>query len=238
MFGIGGFNPLQMISQAALAVATGGTSLIAQIAMQVATQIASQVLQQVGEKLGLPQSVIDMAQGAMFAASGNPAAAAQEYTQAASSGLGSIMQNAGSAFGASPAAVGQATREVQSAAKEVESIAEQQTNAYMKEALEGKDEDGNSNKGKRAMGANAGAGQSFLMRLAIALGGVIDGKMDEQLEKAREIDGKKASGDKSTLSTDGAILQALAQEISIMSNALNNSMKAIGEAVSTLARKG
>ncbi|TRW17359.1 hypothetical protein [Glacieibacterium frigidum] len=233
----GGFNPVNLVSQAALAVATGGTSLVAQIAMQVATQIASQVIQQVGQQLGLPQPIIDMAQGAMFAAAGQPGQAAQEYSEAAG-GFGGLMQSAGEAFGSSPAAIGQATREVESQADAFKTLAQEQMAAYIKEGLAGRDEDGNSNQGKRAMGkAAGGSGESFLMRLAVALGGVIDGKMEDQLALAKEIDGKKSSGNESTVATDGAKLTALGQEIGIMSNALNTSMKAIGEAVQTLARK-
>lgn len=233
----GGFNPVNMVSQAALAVATGGTSLVAQIAMQVATQVASQVIQQVGQQLGLPQPVIDMAQGAMQTAAGNPAGAAQEYGQAAG-GIAGMIQTAGELFGSSPSAIGQATREVQEAADEMQSVADKLQEAYMKEAVAGKDEEGNSNQGKKALGGKSGAGgESFLMRLAAALGSAIDSKMDDQLELAESIDKSNSSGDKSEITTKGAQLTALGQEINILSNALNTSLKSIGEAVSTLARK-
>ena len=232
----GGFNPISMISQAALAVATGGTSLIAQVAMQIATQIASQVIQQVGQQLGLPQSFIDLAQGAMQAAAGNPAGAAQEFGEAAG-GIGGMVSALGNHVGAGPAQVGEATRTIEDSANSVKNVASEQASTYLKGALEGKDEDGGQLSGKRAGRGSGGAGESFLMRLAVAMGRVIDGKMDDQLKLAKDIDGKKASKDESHVSEDSAKLQALAQEINLMSTALSTSMKTIGEALQGLARK-
>ena len=260
----GGFNPISMVSQLAMGVMTGGTSLIAQLAMQIVSQVAKEVIGQIGQQLGLPKPAIDAALGAFDAASGNAAGAAQNFAGAAGGSVADILSAFGGQQGASPASIGQATREIHQATQELKSVAQQLADNRMKDATAGTDEDGNSNRGKQAMmrggggvkatgaagtsaaGASTGAytapgsGESFLMRLAMALGSAVDHKMDEQLKQAQTIDEKAQKGDggdKSQVTQDGAKLTALGQEISILSNALNTALKTIGEAVSTLARK-
>ena len=62
---------MAMISQIALAAATGGASAAVMMATKmIATAVAQQVIQQLGQQLGLPPAVIAMAQTAFAAASG------------------------------------------------------------------------------------------------------------------------------------------------------------------------
>jgi len=230
MFGIGGGNNifsslLSTVATAALGVATGGASLMVEMAMKsVLTAIGDQVIQQLGQSLGLPQSAIDLAQGAFHSAAGDPGGAIQNL-QEATSGLSS-------AAGLDAFQGGQLQRNIQDA-----------SNLFMdnvqKQLESGRDEEGNAVQGgakARAAAAASGGGQSFLVQLALAMGKAIDHKMDDMLAKAKEIDDAKSSG-KSDVTTKGAELTAMSQEVSILTNALNTSLKSIGEAVSTLARK-
>jgi hypothetical protein len=222
----GGFNPVNMVSQVALAAATGGSSIIAQAALQIVSQIAKEVIQTVGQQIGLPQPVIDGAQGAFEMSSGNPAGAASEYAAAAGGAAalaGSIVGNAGG----SPSDVGDVQRQVDDVMdRMVENVNKQMVNGDMQE--------GGGVSGARGRRP----GESFLMALARVMGQVIDDKMDQQMEAAIDLDQANQSGDKSHISEMSAKIQALGQEINMLSNALNNSIKSVGEASSTLARKG
>lgn len=231
MFGIGGGNNifsslLGTVAQVALGFATGGASMLIQQAMKsVLMSIGDQVLQKFGQQLGLPQSAIDMAQAAFHSASGDPGGAVQNLQEA----VGGL----GDAAGFDPFQAGQLQRATQDAADLF-------MNQLQEKLESGRDEDGNQAQGARAKAAaaRAGGGESFLVRLAIAMGTAIDKKMDEMLEKAEAIDEAKGGGSgESQITKMGAELTALSQEVSILTNALNTSLKSIGEAVSTLARK-
>lgn len=230
MFGIGGGNNifsslLGTVAQAALGVATGGASLLIQAAMKsVMMAIGDQVLQQLGQQLGLPQSAIDLAQGAFHAAAGDVGGAVQNV-QEASQGLGQ--------------AAGLDTFQTGQLGRNVDDAADLFMNRLQENLEAGRDEEGGQAQGGRARASSlAGGGQSFLVRLAIAMGTAIDKKMDDMLEKAEQIDEAKSGGSgKSEITKMGAELTALSQEVSILTNALNTSLKSIGESVSNLARK-
>lgn len=209
----GGLNPANLISQVALAAMTGGSSIIAQMAMQIATQVASQVIEQVGQQLGLPPAIIDMAQGAMYAAAGNAAGAAQEYGSAAG-GLQSMVSDIAGQLQGSPSQQGELQREVEDIVDQlVQSATSQSENT----------------KGSK--------GDSFLVALAKALGKVLDDKMTKMKDLSEEMN-QTDNSDKSKLGSLGGELSAVGQEVKILSEALNNSIKSLGEAQSTLARKG
>jgi hypothetical protein len=109
---------------------------------------------------------------------------------------------------------------------------------------------------------SGGKGQSLLMRIAIALGKLLDQKMTEMADLTEQI-GSQGTQNANQLRTYGKItekntarfeadktegqsklgeltgrLQGLGQEVSMLSNALANTIKSIGEANTTLARKG
>lgn len=210
--------------QAALGVATGGASLVVQAALKTFMMaIGDQVIQQLGKQLGLPQPMIDMAQAAFHSAAGDPGGAVTNLQEAAT-GLAGVA-------GGGPFEAGELQRQGFEAA-----------NWLQEQALDrmqgGVDEEGQQAGGARARNASGGKGaDSFLMRLALAMGKAIDKKMDEMLETAENIDKAKGAGDESQITQMSAKMQALSQEVSILTNALNTSLKSIGEASSTLARK-
>lgn len=163
----GGFNPVQLVSQVALGVATGGTSLIAQAAIQIATQVAKQVISQVGQQLGLPPSVINGALGAFEAASGNPAGAVQDYMGSAESLVGEI----GGQLNASPSDIGEAQRSVNDAINNM--------------AISILD------RAHRTSGS--GGGKGWLMAMAEALGKQLDRMSDEMSSMADQMTDKTPS---------------------------------------------
>lgn len=208
-------NPTTLLQLAA------GPAGWASLAMQtLMSTVGKEIIQQLGQKLGLPESVISAAQTAFTAASGNPGAGS----------LGQAVGGLSNAFGLAGAAAGQFQRE---ALKQVTDFVQQQVEQMARAATE---------EGKEATGNKGGAGAkggSVLMRIALALGNAMDKKVDrmaaiaDKLESMGEITGKNSSKYQAL----SAEMNALGQEMKIVGEALNNTLKSIGEASSTLARK-
>jgi hypothetical protein len=210
-FSLGGVFK-SLVNPATLLQLAMGPAGWASIAMRtVMTAVAQQVIQQVGQRMGLPQSVIGLAQTAFTAASGTGDLGKLTVANAVS--------QLGQQFGLTPTQEGQLAREANDVVgKLVDSM-------LKKVRQSGKEEAGSSE------------GESRLVALAKALGNLIDKKMDDIIAKSKSLDADKANGGKQQ-ATISAEIQALSQEISFISNALNNSIKSIGEALTTMARKG
>lgn len=196
-------NPLS-IAQLAMGPA-GWASLAARTLMSA---IGQQVIQQLGEKLGLPQSTIDMAQGAFCASMGDKAGLRQNLQEA----IGGFAEQ----FNASPAEQGDANRQVEDAInKMVSGMA-----------------DGEDAKAARAggKGAKGTSGQSWLMALAEALGKKLDKQAAEMSKMADQITDKTPSLT--------AKFGAKSQEFGILMNATTNAIKTVGEGLANSARKG
>jgi hypothetical protein len=212
----GGFSPANLVTQAALGFMTGGSSLILETAMRtVVSAIGQQVIGQLGQEMGLPSGVIDMAQGAFAGAMGD--------VQGAQQGAQNAIEDFGSATGASPSEVGEA----QSAGQ---TLGNMMLDGIRQAANDS--DDGNGVKG------SAGQGGSLLMKIAIALGQLMDKKMTDMANLTDQIGALgSGSGNQSKLGELTGKLQGLSQETSLLSNALTNTIKTIGESNSTLARK-
>lgn len=196
-------NPMSL---AQLAMGPAGWASLA--ARTLMSAIGQQVIQQLGEKLGLPQSTIDMAQGAFCASMGDKAGVRQNMQEA----IGGFAE----AFNASPAEQGEATREMEDAVnKMVSGMA-----------------DGEDAKAARAggKGAKGSSGQSWLMALAEALGKKLDKMASEMSSMADQITDKTPSLT--------AKFGAKSQEFGILMNATTNAIKTVGEGLANSARKG
>lgn len=183
----------------------------ASLAMRtIGTAIAQQVIQQLGQSLGLPPAVISMAQQAFSAASG---------TQGLPTTVAGAVSQLAQQFNLSPSQQG-----------ELQRGADESINSLISQL-------GQSEESKEAM--SGGKGQSLLMKIAVAMGKLLDKKMTEMGNLTDQI-GKLGSGssNQSKLGELTGKLQGLGQEVSMLSNALTNTIKSIGEANSTLARKG
>ena len=192
----------------------------------IGSAVAQQVIQQVGQRLGLPQSTIDMAQAAFAQATGNPGVARMNVREAVA---GLTQQH-----NLSPQQQGELVR------------AGDRSVASMNKILDGM---------LKRMSASDGAeeGGSVLMRIARALGGLMDEKMNNLASKADQLG--RVGTEKGNVHTSGgneggltakgqgefgklsAEVQALGQEIGYLSQAISSTIKSIGEAASTVARK-
>ena len=162
----GGLNPANLVSQIALTAATGGASLYAQLALKLVSAIGQQVIQQLGQQLGLPQSTIDLAQGAFSASVGDYQGAASNLQEAA--------EQFASAAGASPVEQAEFGREMSTGADNLAaSLA-----------------DGSNSK---TSGAGKGGKGSWLMALAEALGKKLDKMADDLGTMADQVSEKNPS---------------------------------------------
>lgn len=224
MFGIGDIFKMAMNPTSLLQLAAGPAGW-ASLAMQtIGSSIMNQVIQQLGQKLGLPPAMISMAQQAFSSASGIGDLGQQSVKQAVSS----FAQQAG----LSPLEEGKLQQAANKSVDNVNKIVEQ-----MMKKLQSSDE-----------GEDAGGG-SVLMRIARALGKLMDQKMDSLASKADQLG--RVGGDKGMKNKEGgfnaegqskfgqlsAEVQALSQEIGYLSQAISSTLKSIGEAASAIARK-
>lgn len=212
-------NPATLMQLAA------GPAGWASLAMRtIGSAIMNQVIQQLGQKLGLPPAVINMAQQAFSAASGTGDLGQQTVAQAVS--------NFAKEANLSPIQEGKLQQAANKTVDNVNKIVEQ-----MMKKLQSSDE-----------GEDAGGG-SVLMRIARALGKLMDQKMDSLAAKADQLG--RVGGEKGMTNKEGgfnaqgqskfgqlsAEVQALSQEIGYLSQAISSTIKSIGEAASAIARK-
>ncbi|WP_375404673.1 hypothetical protein [uncultured Sphingomonas sp.] len=189
-------------------LATGPSGWASLALKTLGTAIGQQLIQQLGQQLGLPQSVISMAQNSYAAATGS---------QGGPRAIMDAGSQLGQQFNLSPTQQGQLER----------AAITDLNNMYS--GLIGSDE--------FKAASSGGSGKGFLERIAVALGKALDAKMNKAASLADQI-GKQGNSDQSQLGELNGKMAAVSQEISILSNALNNTIKSIGEAQSTIARKG
>jgi hypothetical protein len=200
-----------------LAMGPAGWASLA--ARTIGMAIAQQVIQQLGQQLGLPPAVINMAQQAFSAAAGQPGSGIQS--------IASAVGQAAQQLNLSPREQGQLQRTADETFREML--------ANMSETSEMRD-----------LKASPKAGGSFLQKLAIALGKIMDEKMNKMVELSEQISqqtsiaqgkGTGADNAKTKLGELNGQLAAVGQELNIISNALNTAVKSIGESQTTIARK-
>ena len=194
MFGVN-FNPVSLLATAAL----GPMGPLSQLALQVVSQMGQSLIQQMGERLNLPQSVIDLAQGDYAAARGDIRGAANNYSDA--------IEQLGKQSNASPAEIGDLQRRANDSLREAARNA-----ADMAEGSSGK-----SGKG------------GWLRALAHALGKVADKQAADLEQRAKGLDGAKPS--------ETADFNADTAAFNLLMNAINNTIKTIGESLGQMARK-
>ena len=208
----GGFNPINMVSQLALATVTGGTSLLVQqVVRQVAMSIIEQALQQIGDNLGLPQWATDMAQADFFSQIGEVGAALSNWQDAIDGFADQIGANA----------FERATMHAQAQALS-DMILNMAKEAHDEEA------DGESRSSRRGASESSG-GLSFIRQLAEALGNRLNEASDELQAKADATDWKDGK--------DVAEYNAMAQEFGFFMQTVNTAIKVVGESFAAMARK-
>ena len=158
---------------------------------------------------------IDLSIGAFAAATGNTGGAFQSIGESAA---GLAQATGGGAF------------EAGGIERQMNDIVQDLVDKTLEKARTGgRDEEGNAIPG----GLN---GKSFMLRLALALGSVLDAKMERMAEIGEKIDAESQKK-KPKMGSLSAEMTAVGKELDFVSQALNNALKSIGESASTLARK-
>ena len=209
-FGLGNvfgsmINPLSI---AQLAMGPAGWASLA--ARAIFSAVGQQVIQQLGDKLGLPQGMIDVAQGAFAAGMGDKNGVRQNIREA--------VDSLGDQFNLSPFDRGQLER---AANRDSGDLFEK----LLEAAKQGKEraERGDSKSGK-------GSG-SWLREVAALMAQAMDSKIKEMKSLAGQIDKTKTTA----LQND---LQVATQEFAFLMNSTANMIKTVGEGLGTMARKG
>jgi hypothetical protein len=227
-FGLGNImrslvNPMTL---AQLAMGPAGWASLA--LKTIGSQIAMNLIQRLGQQMGLPQPMIDVAQAAFANASGQPGLVRQNISEAVRGLVGQMDLR--------PSEAGQLQRELMSASDKSYDNMSRIIDSFNKRTLNGGEE-------------GEEQGGSVLMKIARALGKLMDQKMDSLAAKADQLG--RVGGEKGMKNKDGgftaegqskfgqlsAEVQALSQEIGYLSQAIASSIKSIGEASSTVARK-
>lgn len=198
----GGFNPINMVSQVALAAMTGGASLYLQLAMQVMSQVGQQVIQQLGQQMGLDQSVIDLAQGAFAGSMGDVQGSAQNLDEAVS--------QFGQFQGASPTDIGEAQRTAQEGMQQL--LNELSESDEVREA--------------KSSGGKGGGG--WLRAMAEVLGE----KLDALAHEMEDLAGKVTKEDPSTTTDFTVVSQQFNMLMNATSTALKTVGEAMGKSAS------
>ncbi|MGH1422880.1 MAG: hypothetical protein ACRBEQ_13795, partial [Hyphomonas sp.] len=194
---------------------------------ELVSMMGQELIQKLGTEMGLPQSMIDAAQAAFCKECGDMQGYKSNHLQAGhgfhinrGEELSSkvFLQHILNGFDASPAQRGNAERAFEAFSDGVMEI--------MNDLIRGS--------GKKDSG-KANKGDSLLVALAKALGGAIDDKLDRMYDLSMEL--KNMEGKDKGYGSKSAELSAVGQEMKILSEALSNSIKSIGESGSTLARK-
>jgi hypothetical protein len=221
-FSIGGFfksliNPATLMQ---LAMGPAGWASIA--AKAILSAVVQQVIQKLGQELGLPPAIISMAQQAAGSAMGTG-----DFKSSIEETVSQLAQDRG----LSAVEQGFMGRSAQDAYRKlVASIMESED---FKAARSGA-------KGKTGAAANSAvsSGDSWLMQIATILGQMADKKLGEAAALARTIGGTKDGEQQNKVSELTGQMQAKMQEFSLVSNAMTNVVKSLGEGLSTIARKG
>lgn len=216
--GIGSIFSSVMNPSSLAMLAMGPSGWAALAAQTVFSAVGQQVLQQLGQQLGLPQSIIDTGKSQLSASMGG--------FEGGFDNVHDAIANIGEQLNASPMEIGQAQSQAQRTVDDIVSGMIDRIRQQGEEQAEG--------------GSAGGKGGSLLMKIAVALGQLLDQKMTDMANKTDEI-GNLGTIDNSNQSKMGQLtgeLQGLSQETNMLSTALSNTIKAIGEAGSTLARKG
>lgn len=197
-------NPMSL---AQLAMGPAGWASLAM--RTVGAAIGQQVIQQLGQRLGLPQGMISMAQNSFAAATGMPAGLS----------INGAVSSLAQRYGLSALQEGQLQRAAQ---QDVQNNIDKLIDAF-KSGKEKAETEGARGNGKG----------SWLQRIADAMASALDSKVEEMDKLSTAID--KQGTNKSTKTTTD--LQVAAQEFSFLMSTASTVIKSLGEGLSTMARK-
>ena len=212
-----GSSLINPMSIAQLAMGPAGWASLAM--KTIGSAIGQQILQQVGQQLGLPQGAINIAQQGLAASTG---------TTGYPSDVRGAVNMLSDAFNLSPAQSGRLERALNQEVKgfDVNDFMSKIKNAVEKGERESKKSD------KTATG-----GGDFLRIIAEAMSKSIKnkvGEMQKLSQKMDEVKHEKGKSDSVSINTD---LQVATQEFTMLMNMSSSMIKALGEGMTTMARK-
>jgi hypothetical protein len=220
-------NPMSLMQ---LAMGPAGWASLA--LKTIGSAIAQQVIQQIGQKLGLPPAIINMAQTAFASASGQPGLGQQS--------VGGAVRSFTQQMNLRPSDAGRIERELNRFADKAVDNMSKAIDSYFEKMAK---------KPKGAGGDDDEVGGSWLVAYAKAMGKVLDKKAfdiqtqsDKVVAATKKQEGVKTDSEEykkaqSEMMGANTLLQALSQEMNILSNAATTAIKTVGEAQTTIARK-
>ncbi len=226
----------------------GGQMMAQALGKELVSMMGQELIQKLGTEMGLPQSAIDAAQAAFCSEIGDTAGAKRNHREAGNTGFlnslskGEVRDSKQflevilNGFDASPAQRGNAERAFGEYYDGVSDI----INQLLKKRTD-------ESRASSASGGPNADGKSLLVAIAIALGSVVDEKMFAMKDKTEELGNLDTAKDKEDVAGQQEFqkaygqltgeISALGQELKMVSEAMSSTIKSIGEASSTLARK-
>lgn len=216
-----------------LQLATGPAGWASLAMRTLGPQIGMNLVQRLGQQLGLPQPMIDLAQAAFANSIGQPGLMRRE--------IGQAVQGFTQQMDLRPSEAGQLQRELLGSTDRSMRAMQEIVQGFAMRQL------------RESGGTGTEEGGSVLMRIARALGALMDEKMNDLATKADELG--RVGSESGNVHTSGqnegnftaqgqgqfgqlsAEVQALGQEIGYLSQAISTTIKSIGEASATIARK-
>ncbi|MGH1422972.1 MAG: hypothetical protein ACRBEQ_14260 [Hyphomonas sp.] len=226
----------------------GGQAMAQALGKELVSMVGQELIQKLGTEMGLPQSMIDAAQAAFCKECGDMQGYQRNHLEAGTIGMGNgltkfeqmsskvFLQHILNGFDASPAQRGNAERAFGEYYDGVSDI----INQLLKKRTD-------ESRASSASGGPNTDGKSLLVAIAIALGSVVDEKMFAMKDKTEELGNLDTAKDKEDVAGQQEFqkaygqltgeISALGQELKMVSEAMSSTIKSIGEASSTLARK-
>lgn len=138
--------------------------------------------------------------------------------------------------GASPIEIARAQRDFNEAVRDAKS----EVKDFLQEQLGQMNRSNERRKMERDMKSVLNGKGSILMKLAMIMGMVADQKLGSMMDKAKQIGamGEIKGSNQAKFTQRNAELQALGQEFNIVSQAMTNIIKTVGDAQAVIARKG
>ncbi len=210
------------IAQLGLAAATGGASLAVMAQQMIVKAAVQMAIQQACQQLGLPPAVASMAMAAFNNGAGLDAANGLSNS---AGGMQEMIGQFGEQFNLSPSEMGMLARTGTEAANSLTDTLTQLVNEGLK----------SSNKETKRKPMGPRAGQSLLVAIATMMGEIMDQKLNKMYKLTTELGGLDTKNSQYGAKTGE--LQAVGKELDFVSQAMNNTIKSIGDAASTIARK-
>ena len=213
-----------------LMMLTNPASLAALATQAMVRSFSNQILSFAANELGLPSRFLNEAQSMFDSRAGLELSS---FDNVQETGLILEMLKQG---GGSPLEIARAQRDFNEAVRD----AKGDVKDFLQEQLGQLNRSNERRKMERDMKSVLNGKGSILMKLAMIMGMVADQKLGSMMDKAKQIGamGEIKGSNQARFTQRNAELQALGQEFNIVSQAMTNIIKTVGDAQAVIARKG